>query len=110
MEQANNSARHLQLLERYSSYPEVYCRGQSAKHRSITSSITRDKGYLINEYHINTESIRMKQDEFKYLTYPIERLSKLQHYGICLLHNINGQRGCGHFFGLAHTANPILRL
>lgn len=82
MKQANNIDQFLKILDRYNEYNEIYYRGQSAQYKSITASIARNKGYIKNEYLIYNESISMKKDEFKTLTYPIERLSKLQHYGI----------------------------
>lgn len=82
MKQANNIEQFQKILERYNNYNEIYFRGQSAQYESITASIARDKGYLKNEHYIYAESISMKEDEFKSLTYPIEKLSKLQHYGI----------------------------
>ncbi|WP_160118334.1 FRG domain-containing protein [Bacillus sp. V59.32b] len=60
----------------------MFYRGQSKKHKSITSSLSRNQGYVQNEYAIYQESIDMKSVEFGGLTSLIECLSKMQHYGI----------------------------
>lgn len=82
MEQANSVERFLSLLNRYDGYSEKYYRGQLEKYTSIPPSIARDEGYLTNESSIYHESIEMKKEEFSLLDSPIEKLSKLQHYGI----------------------------
>ncbi|WP_186328382.1 FRG domain-containing protein [Paenibacillus sp. 32O-W] len=82
MQQANSIAQFFEILKRYKNYSEIFYRGQSSQYESITSSITRDSGYLANEHIIYSESIGMKEDEFQLLKSPFERLSKLQHYGI----------------------------
>lgn len=82
MEQASNVKQFLKLLERYKVYSGVFFRGQSEKYSTITSSISRDIGYYQNEHLIYAETISMKRDEFEVFNSPIERLSKMQHYGI----------------------------
>ncbi|MGX9135473.1 FRG domain-containing protein [Rummeliibacillus sp. JY-2-4R] len=82
MEQANSIEEFLNIIEKYKQYPNVFYRGQSEKHKSITSSLSRNQGYVQNEYAIYQESIKMKSIEFDGLTEPIEYLSKMQHYGI----------------------------
>ncbi|APQ72950.1 FRG domain-containing protein [Clostridium botulinum] len=82
MEQANSISQYLELLERYSDYSEIYFRGQSEKYTSMTPSISRDEGYLENEGAIFNEATSMKAEEFNKLSKPIQKLSKLQHYGI----------------------------
>lgn len=82
VEQANNIERYLELLKRYDGYPEKYYRGQLEKYTHIPPSIARDEGYLANESSIYQESIKMKKDDFELLDSQIEKLSKLQHYGI----------------------------
>lgn len=82
MEQANNIFHFKKVIERYSLNNNVYFRGQGANYEYITSSIARDEGYLNNEYALYNESIELKQNEFTSLSYPIQRLAKLQHYGI----------------------------
>lgn len=82
MEQANSIHNYLRLLERYSGYKEIYYRGQLEKYPSILPSVARDEGYLCNESSIINEAIRMKADEFSQLHHPLQKLSKLQHYGI----------------------------
>ncbi len=82
MEQVNSIENYLRILERYKEYPEKYYRGQLEKYKTIPSSVARDRGYLLSESKIYHESIEMKEDEFKELLTPIERLAKLQHYGI----------------------------
>ncbi|WP_434301968.1 FRG domain-containing protein [Clostridium botulinum] len=82
MEQANSISQYLELLERYSDYSEIYFRGQSEKYTSMPPSISRDEGYLENEGAIFNEATSMKAEEFSKLSKPIQKLSKLQHYGI----------------------------
>ena len=82
MEQVNCITDYLKILERYKAYPEKYYRGQLEKYKTMPSSVARDRGYSLNESKIYHESIKMKEDEFKELHTPIERLAKLQHYGI----------------------------
>ncbi|WKG30179.1 FRG domain-containing protein [Priestia aryabhattai] len=82
MEQANKIDDLYKIIERYSSNKDIFFRGQSANYPSITCSIARDKGHLENEYAIYAESIEMKQHEFASLSKPIQRVAKMQHYGI----------------------------
>ena len=82
MEQANSVADYLKILERYKAYSSQYYRGQLEKYVTIPPSIARNRGYFSNESAIYHESIGMKKDEFKDLLTPLERLAKLQHYGI----------------------------
>ena len=82
MEQANNVEEFLKKIERYKQYPNLSFRGQSEKYPNITSSISRDTGYVQKEYAIYKEAINLKSNEFDGLASPIEYLSKMQHYGI----------------------------
>lgn len=82
MEQVNTVDDYFKKLSRYDIYSNVFYRGQLEKHTSITSSISRDERYTINESAIFNEAVDMKSTEFKDLPTPIERLSKMQHYGI----------------------------
>ncbi|QGQ44757.1 FRG domain-containing protein [Metabacillus sediminilitoris] len=82
MEQANSISIFNKVIEHYSNEKDVWFRGQGAKYEEITSSIARDKGYLNYEFALYAESIEMKQNEFEPLSKPIQRLAKLQHYGI----------------------------
>lgn len=82
MEQANSITDYLRTLERYKAYSSPFYRGQLEKYATIPPSIARDRGYISNESAIYHESIGMKKDEFKGLLTPLEKLAKLQHYGI----------------------------
>lgn len=82
MEQVNNVEDYLKKLSRYDIYNNVFYRGQLEDYKSITSSVSRDIGYTKNENFIYKEAIEMRTVEFEGLTFPIERLSKMQHYGI----------------------------
>lgn len=82
MEQANSITDYLKMLERYKAYSGQYYRGQLEKYTTISPSISRNPGYSSNESAIYHESIGMKNDEFNGLLTPLEKLSKLQHYGI----------------------------
>lgn len=82
MEQVNTVDDYLKKLSRYDIYNNVFYRGQSEEYKSITSSVSRDSGYTMNESAIYRETLKMKTVEFEDLISPIERLSKMQHYGI----------------------------
>jgi hypothetical protein len=82
MEQINGIDEYLEKLGRYSIYEDVFYRGQLEKYPSISSSISRDVGFIKNEAYIYCEAIEMELDEFKDLKDPIEKLAKMQHYGI----------------------------
>lgn len=82
MEQANCITDYLKILEQYNEYRSHFYRGQLEKYTTISPSIARNHGYASNESAIYHESIGMKQDEFKGLVTPLEKLAKLQHYGI----------------------------
>lgn len=82
MEQINTVDDYLKKLSRYDIYNNVFYRGQLEVYKSITSSISRNAGYTSNENLIYEEAINMKSVEFADLISPIERLSKMQHYGI----------------------------
>ncbi len=82
MDQTNNITRFKEVIERYVTNSDIFYRGQAAKYEEISSSIARDNGYLKNEHKVYEESIKMKENEFQDLIYPIQRLAKLQHYGV----------------------------
>ncbi|GGM39453.1 hypothetical protein GCM10011351_27030 [Paraliobacillus quinghaiensis] len=82
MEQVNTVDDYLKKLSRYDIYNNVFYRGQSEEYKSITSSVSRDAGYTMNENSIYREAVKMRTVEFEDLISPIERLSKMQHYGI----------------------------
>lgn len=82
MNQANTVEEFLKILNRYQGQREIFYRGQSAKYKSVISSISRDNGHLTNEHQIYRETVHMYEQEFETLEFPIERLAKLQHYGI----------------------------
>lgn len=84
MEQANNISDYLKIVQREKQYPGpgIFFRGQLEKYTTIPPSIARNHGYTLNESAIYYESIEMKKDEFNNLALPLEKLAKLQHYGI----------------------------
>ena len=82
MQQANSVTEYLKHIERFKEYPEIYYRGQLEKYSTMPPSVARDHGYSSNESAIYHEAISLKQDEFIHLNTPLERLAKLQHYGI----------------------------
>ena len=82
MQQANSVTEYLKLIERFKEYPEKYYRGQLEKYSTMAPSVARDHGYASNESAMYHEAISLKQDEFYDLDMPLERLAKLQHYGI----------------------------
>ena len=82
MKQANSVDAFLRILDQYKSDSEQYYRGQLEKYTTIPPSIARDSGYAENECKIYQEAITLGATEFEGLYSPIEKLSKLQHYGI----------------------------
>ncbi len=82
MDQANSVEEYLKILDRYQGQHEIFYRGQAANYKSVISSISRDNGHLTNEHKIYWETVHMYAQEFETLEFPIERLAKLQHYGI----------------------------
>lgn len=82
MDQANNLKEFKAILNRYKAYNNVFYRGQAEKYKTINASISRDQGYSLNEHKIYHESIQLKSKEFEKFSSPIERLAKLQHYGV----------------------------
>lgn len=82
LEQTNNIKEYLEILNWFEGQSEVFYRGQAAKHKEVTSSLSRDIGHLQNEHKIYHETIEMREQEFETLKMPIERIAKLQHYGI----------------------------
>ncbi|MDM5233713.1 FRG domain-containing protein [Lysinibacillus pakistanensis] len=82
MEQINSILDYQKALEWYEQYFEKYFRGQAALYPSIKSSIARDDEYLINEYNINQEAIKLAEMDFSKCNSPLEKLAKMQHYGI----------------------------
>lgn len=84
MEQANSIESYLEILKRYQDTPELYYRGQSEEYETMSPSIARRVGYAVNESKIYQEavSVPLGTVELEGLTSPLEKLSKLQHYGI----------------------------
>lgn len=82
MEQVNTVDDYLKKLSRYDIYNNVFFRGQSEEYKNITPSVSRDSGYTMKENSIYKEAIKLRTVEFEDLISPIERLSKMQHYGI----------------------------
>ena len=82
IDQANTVQEFLKILKRYQGKNEMFFRGQAANYKSVISSISRDNGHLSNEHKIYRETVHMYEEEFETLEFPIERLAKLQHYGI----------------------------
>lgn len=82
MEQANSIESYLRIVERFCEYKEFYYRGQLEKYQTILPSVARDEGYIENESSIFQEAVRLRADEFSSLHSPLQKLSKLQHYGI----------------------------
>ncbi|MDE7245340.1 MAG: FRG domain-containing protein [Oscillospiraceae bacterium] len=82
MEQANSIDSFIKILGKYENGAEQYYRGQLEKYTTISPSIARDSGYAENESKIYHEAVSLGATELEGLTSPLEKLSKLQHYGI----------------------------
>lgn len=82
MEQANSVEDYLKIIKKYDDYTEKYFRGQLEKYTSIPPSIARDNGYASNESAIYNDCVNMSLADFEGLDMPLERLAKMQHYGI----------------------------
>ncbi|MCL6427467.1 FRG domain-containing protein [Bacillus subtilis] len=81
MEQANNLSHFKEMVQKHSN-GETYYRGQLSNYTNINSSISRDKGYVLNEDKIFTESVLIMPNEFEHIQEPIDYLAKMQHYNI----------------------------
>lgn len=82
MEQANSIDKYLHILNRYSAYTNIYFRGQLEKHQTMPPSIAREDGHRDNESKMYNDALNMACNDFTGLNLPIEKLSKMQHYGI----------------------------
>ena len=60
----------------------TFFRGQKAKYRKITTSLSRNDNYIKNECPMYFETVRTKAGDLSAFNYPIEMLSKMQHYGL----------------------------
>ncbi|MBC1500992.1 FRG domain-containing protein [Listeria weihenstephanensis] len=69
-------------IQTYAKKNGTMFRGQGANYPSITASLARDQGYLENESCLYKEVMDLKKDEFIELITDIQRLAKLQHYGV----------------------------
>ncbi|WP_197232645.1 FRG domain-containing protein [Priestia endophytica] len=106
MEQINQINDLYKVIEHYSLNTNIFFRGQSAQYPSITCSIARDQGHLENEYAIYAEAIEMKKHEFESLLSPIQRVAKMQHYGIpTRLIDITSEALIALFFAVQNTDN-----
>ncbi|MBG9815602.1 FRG domain-containing protein [Bacillus safensis] len=81
MEQVNNLSQFKEMVQKHST-GETYYRGQLSHYTDINSSISRDKGYVLNEDKIFTESVLIMPNEFEHIHEPIDYLAKMQHYNI----------------------------
>jgi len=83
MNQVNSIEQFIETIEKkFGGYEEKYFRGQLEKYTSITPSITRDAGFKANESRMYNETLEQRADDFLELASPLERMSKMQHYGI----------------------------
>jgi FRG domain. len=82
MIQANSIKKYLQVLSRYNNYNNLYLRGQLEKYQTIQPTIARNETLKENENKIYNEALTMANNDFKGLNHPIEKLAKMQHYGI----------------------------
>lgn len=82
MEQANSVDSYLEILAYYQKGNDFYYRGQLEKYTDISPSIARNPGYAVNESKIYQEAVSLGSVDLEGLASPLERLSKLQHYGI----------------------------
>lgn len=82
MKQANSIESFLKILEQYETGSEQYYRGQLEKYTTIPPSVARDAGYAENESKIYQEAVSLGSTDLDGLASPLEKLSKLQHYGI----------------------------
>lgn len=82
MEQVNSIDKFLSVLGKYRNGSEEYYRGQSEEFTDITPSISRNEEYFANESKIYQEAIILGSVDLVGLNSPLEKLSKLQHYGI----------------------------
>lgn len=60
----------------------IFFRGQNRKYRKITTSISRNAMYTRNEYPMYSETVKERTSDLASFQHPIEKLSKMQHYGL----------------------------
>ena len=83
MTQANSIEQFLNIIEKsFGTYDEKYFRGQLAKYPAIPPSISRDEGFKSNESQMYHETLKERKEDFAEMISPLEKLSKMQHYGI----------------------------
>lgn len=82
MVQANSVDAYLRILTCYWDEENCYYRGQLEKNKYMPSSISREPDYAANESKIYQDAVSLGAVDLKGLVSPIERLAKLQHYGI----------------------------
>lgn len=83
IEQANNLEEFEKIISKYlENARKNFFRGQLSKFNNISSSLSRDKGYTLNEHLLYSESKEIKKNDFCSFKEPIEFLAKMQHYGI----------------------------
>lgn len=70
------------IVSEYKNKKNIFYRGQKNKSFNISCSLSRDYGYVENEYNMIYDTLQVKSEEFKSYKYPIEILSKMQHYEI----------------------------
>lgn len=70
------------IVSKYKNKKNMFYRGQKDKSFNISCSLSRDYGYIENEYKMISSTLKAKSEEFNSYKYPIEILSKMQHYEI----------------------------
>lgn len=70
------------LVNKYRGQENIFYRGQGNKNYNISCSLSRDNGYVKNEDIIISKALKERNKEFEGYKYPIEQLSKMQHYQI----------------------------
>lgn len=73
---------YLECIKKYRNHKNFFFRGQFREYSDLRCSLAREPGYIQNESSIYREAIDLKSDEFASLKIPIEKLAKMQHYGI----------------------------
>lgn len=70
------------VVYKYRDRENVFYRGQKDKEYNISSSLSREDGYVENEFNMVFDAIEQKSKDFESYKTPIEILSKMQHYEI----------------------------
>ena len=80
--EVHSAEEYMKCIAKYRGDKDFFFRGQFREYEDLRCSLAREPGYVENESGIWSEAIELKMDEFIRLRRPVEKLAKMQHYGI----------------------------